>query len=49
VMGFEWGLVGAAGLAVVNTLVGVLAHQGVLWVVSDVDPMIVVGSGRCGL
>jgi hypothetical protein len=33
VMRFEWGLVGAAALAVVNTLVGVLAHQGVLWVV----------------
>jgi hypothetical protein len=33
VMAFEWGLVGAAGLAVANTLVGVLAHQGVRWVV----------------
>lgn len=30
---FEWGLVGAAGVAVVNTLVGVLAHQGALRVV----------------
>jgi hypothetical protein len=36
VMAFEWGLVGAAGLAVANTLVGVLAHQGVRWVVRQV-------------
>ena len=36
VMGLEWGLAAAAGLAVVNTLVGVLAHQGVLWMVRQV-------------
>jgi hypothetical protein len=33
VMGFEWTLLGAAALAAVNTLVGVLAHQGILRVV----------------
>lgn len=33
VMELEWGLLAAAGLAVVNTLVGVLVHQGVLWLV----------------
>lgn len=32
-MELEWGLVGAAGLALLNTLVGVLLHQALLWVV----------------
>jgi hypothetical protein len=31
VMGLEWGLISAAVLAVGNTFVGVLVHQGVLW------------------
>jgi hypothetical protein len=31
VMDLEWGLIGAAALAVSNTFVGVLVHQGVLW------------------
>ena len=36
VMGLEWGLLSAGALAVANTLVGVLAHQAVLWAVSRV-------------
>ena len=31
VMGLKWGLTGAAVLAVGNTFVGVVVHQGVLW------------------
>ena len=32
VIGLEWGLMGAAVLAVGNTLAGVLVLQGVLWI-----------------
>jgi hypothetical protein len=31
VMELDWGLLGAAALAVVNTLVGVLVHQAIAW------------------
>ena len=31
VMELEWGLLDAAALAVVNTLVGVLVHQAIAW------------------
>jgi hypothetical protein len=35
-MGLEWGLPGASVLAVANTLVGVLVHQGILFLVRQV-------------
>lgn len=32
-MDLEWDLLGAAGLALLNTLAGVLLHQALLWLV----------------
>lgn len=37
-LAFGWGLLGAAALAVANTLVGALVHQGALWAVRRVRP-----------
>lgn len=36
VMGIEAGLVAAAGLGVANAALGVLVHQGILWIVRRV-------------
>jgi AcrR family transcriptional regulator len=38
VMGFEVALLGAGGLAVLNTAAGVLVHQGLLWTVRRLRP-----------